>query len=350
METTTAREFIVCLMIQSVRSTHSVALFADEAAAASAKREAERHIELPNLSSNASICLRPTTTVWAALCAARKANHTVTGAHATVLRAVHSAWPAAIHTQLGCLHPPRAQSYPMGSALRDAVGESQCACPAPAPMRRVAASATGLRRPCAAAAAVANRPARPTAPALRTLSHFSRLCGGAARAGRPHSLQFMRLVSCPRTLRTPPTVAPPRPRRRPEVFSPYGPLSRHAPSGSATGASRLPHDPGMSVSRLSSLSFSQLLTLGYGAGNARAASAAPVLTIQPLTPTQAYGTHCPPMVAMLLAVRAAHSAARTAEAVARRMRAVKLSTIVYRPGAVRSPLQRSRSGAGTASF
>ena len=40
-----------------------------------------------------------------------------------------------------------------------------------------------------------------------------------------------------------------------------------------------------------------LLTLVYGAGNARAASAAPVLAIPPPTPTLAYGTHCPPMAA-----------------------------------------------------
>ena len=44
-------------------------------------------------------------------------------------------------------------------------------------------------------------------------------------------------------------------------------------------------------------SFSQLLTLGYGAGNARAASAAQVLAIQPPTPTHTFGTHCPPMAA-----------------------------------------------------
>ena len=98
----------------------------------------------------------------------------------------------------------------------------------------------------------------------------------------------------------------------------------HAPSCLAAGASRHPHDPSALVSRLSSLSHTQLLTLGYGAGNARAASAAPVLAMPSPTPTQAYGTHCPPT--------AAHSAAPSAltcsaASVSRRFRVLRLACI-----------------------
>ena len=51
--------------------------------------------------------------------------------------------PAADRAKLGCPHRPRAHSYCdyVGSALRDAVFESLCDRPAPAPMRRVAQSA-----------------------------------------------------------------------------------------------------------------------------------------------------------------------------------------------------------------
>ena len=60
-----------------------------------------------------------------------------------------------------------------------------------------------------------------------------------------------------------------------------------------------PTRPGRPCAPLAvSLSYSQLLTLGCGAGIARAASAAPVLAIPPPIPTQAYGTHCPPMAAL----------------------------------------------------
>ena len=40
----------------------------------------------------------------------------------------------AVRAQPGCPHPPRAHSYNVGSALRDAVFESQCDSHAPAPM------------------------------------------------------------------------------------------------------------------------------------------------------------------------------------------------------------------------
>ena len=67
-------------------------------------------------------------------------------------------------------------------------------------------------------------------------------------------------------------------------------LACHTPSGFAAGASRHPH----ASCPACRLSPSQLLTLGYGAGNALTASAAPVLAIPSPSPTQEYGTHCPP--------------------------------------------------------
>ena len=66
--------------------------------------------------------------------------------------------------------------------------------------------------------------------------------------------------------------------------------TRHAPSGA--GASRRP------LGQTLRLSPSPFLTLGLERGMHFAAPAALVLATPPSTPTQAYGTHCPPLAAM----------------------------------------------------
>ena len=71
--------------------------------------------------------------VGCARCNAGGESHCDCPAPATVLRAAHSAWPAAVRAQPGCPHPPRAHSCHMGRALRYAAGVSQS--PRPAPMR-----------------------------------------------------------------------------------------------------------------------------------------------------------------------------------------------------------------------
>ena len=109
-------------------------------------------------------------------------------------------------------------------------------------------------------------------------------------------------------------IARPLPaRRRPDTRAaqafPRGAfrVACHAPSGFAAGALRLPHDPGASVPRLSSLSLSLSLILRVASHprvwsgeslNTRAASAEPVLAIPPPIPTPAHGAHCPPIAAL----------------------------------------------------